>query len=185
MHIRRRCTAKACRRTVPPGARACPGCGGREFSYIARYTDPDGRERGEHFTTRGDAEAFAVGQEAAKIAGSWIDPAKSKTKLREYHAVWRARTDERMAATTADKWDRSWRLDVGPALGGSRLADISRGDIEDMVAAAERRSSAWQAAEALKLVRTVLNDALDHGFVLRNPASRISEPKGGRAHPRA
>jgi integrase len=177
MHIQRRCTTKGCRRAVPPGARTCRGCGSRRFAYVARYVDPSGRERSESFDRAADAEAFALTQETGKTTGAWIDPAKGRVRLRVFHATWRTKADGRLAATTLDKLDRAWRLDIEPALGGARLAEITRADVVDMVRVAERRSSAWQAAEALKLLRLLLNAAVDAEMIVRNVAARIAIPR--------
>ena len=177
MHIQRRCTTKGCRRAVPPGARTCRGCGSRRFTYVARYVDPSGRERSESFDRAADAEAFALTQETGKTTGAWIDPAKGRVRLRVFHATWRTKADGRLAATTLDKLDRTWRLDIEPALGGARLAEITRADVLDMVRAAKRRSSAWQAAEALKLLRLLLNTAVDAEMIVRNVAARIALPQ--------
>src|SRR6266545_5395733 len=177
MHIQRRCTTKGCRRAVPAGARTCRWCGSRRFAYVARYVDPSGRERSESFDRAADAEAFALTQETGKTTGAWIDPAKGRVRLRVFHATWRTKADGRLAATTLDKLDRTWRLDIEPALGGARLAEITRADVLDMVRAAERRSSAWQAAEALKLLRLLLNAAVDSEMIVRNVAGRIPLPQ--------
>src|SRR5207253_10830835 len=53
-HVQHRCTR--CRRNVPPGARACPGCGSKNARWIARYLGADGRERTESFAHKVDAE---------------------------------------------------------------------------------------------------------------------------------
>jgi integrase len=177
MHIQRRCTTRGCRRVVPPGARTCRWCGSRRFAYVARYVDPSGRERSESFDRVADAETFALAQETGKARGAWIDPAQGRVRLREFHATWRAKADGRLAATTLDKIDRAWRLDIEAALGGARLAEITRADVLDMVRAAERRSSAWQAAEALKLLRLLLNAAVDAEMIVRNVAARITLPQ--------
>jgi integrase len=177
MPVQRRCTARGCRRTAPPGVRTCPGCGSRRFAYIARYVDPQGRERSESFARSADAEAFAHAQETGKATGAWIDPAKGRVRLSAFRATWRSKAEARLAATTLDKFDRAWRLDVEPALGVARLVDITKADVLDMVRAAESRSSAWQAAEALKLVRLLLNAAVDAEMIVRNVAARISLPQ--------
>jgi integrase len=57
------------------------------------------------------------------------------------------------------------------------LAEITRADVLEMVRAAERRSSAWQAAEALKLLRLLLNAAVDAEMIVRNVAARIPLPQ--------
>jgi hypothetical protein len=42
--------------------------------YLARYTDPSGRERAKSFTRKKDAERFLTGIENDKLRGTWTDP---------------------------------------------------------------------------------------------------------------
>jgi hypothetical protein len=56
-HIVKRCSR--CRQRVPAGARACE-CGGR-VRWLARYIDPEGRERAQVFERQQDAEDFLEG----------------------------------------------------------------------------------------------------------------------------
>ena len=37
-HVQRKCSS--CRRSVPPGARACPACGSRDARWVARSVEP-------------------------------------------------------------------------------------------------------------------------------------------------
>src|SRR5262249_55980740 len=105
---------------------------------------------------------------------------KGRTPLKDFYAaVWRPKTAD-LSPTTAAKYERAWRLDVAPSLGSFPLAGITRSDVEDMVERARKRSSAWQAAEALKVCRRLLNVALDRGYTARNVAARIVLPAAPR-----
>ena len=61
---------------------------------------------------------------------------------------------------------------------------IMRADIRGLVAAVSDGSSAWQAGESLKLVRLLLNRALDDDVIGQNPAARIKAPTPKRVVPR-
>jgi integrase len=160
---------------VPSGARVC-SCGSRTSAWVARYRGPDHVERSQSFSRKSDADGFLADQETRKRRGEWIDPAKAEVPLEDFYAtVWQSKA-EGLSPTTAAKYERAWRLDIAPALGSFPLASITRSDIEDMIARARKRSSAWQAAEALKLVRRLLNAAMDKDYVGRNVASRLDMP---------
>ena len=62
-------------------ASAAHGTGKR---WQARYDGPDGKERTSLHTTKAEAEAEIVKQEAAKQTGSWIDPKAGKVSVRDF-----------------------------------------------------------------------------------------------------
>jgi integrase len=136
-------------------------------------------ERSRSFRRKVDAERFLRDQEMRKDRGDWVDPALGMIPLEEHHASWRAEA-ERLSETTLDKYDRAWRLDVAPVLGQMPLARITRADVRSMVDRAEKRSSGWQAAEALKLTRHLLNVAMDEERIGRNVAARFPLPETSR-----
>jgi len=88
------------------------------------------------------------------------------------------------APSTLAKYEGVWGLYVGPRLGGYPLAAITREDVRNLVDWARRKGSAWQAAEALKLLRMLLNRAVDAEAIGRNPAVRIPAPKVKRSRVR-
>jgi hypothetical protein len=82
-----------------------------------------------------------------------------------------------LAPSTMQKYRDVLRVHVEPMLGYRSLNTISRADVEDMV---DSISSPWQGQEALKLVRRLLNRALDEGRLARNVAARASIPETKR-----
>lgn len=178
MHIQRKCSS--CRATVAPGARTCGRCGSRGAAYIARYRGPDGIERSKSFSRKAEAERYLIAQEDAKSTGDWVDPDRSSITLAAFWAVQRGRAGVRgmPAATTLAKWDTIWTRYVAVPLGNYPLATITRQDVRDVVSAA---SSPWQGAETLKLIRLLLNRAVDDGRLKANVAARVKGPVGKRA----
>ncbi|MFJ8301550.1 tyrosine-type recombinase/integrase [Streptomyces sp. NPDC094447] len=57
---------------------------GQGKRWQARYDDPSGRERTSLWTTKAEAEAEVVKQEAAKQAGSWMDPKAGQVTVRDF-----------------------------------------------------------------------------------------------------
>jgi hypothetical protein len=62
--------------------------------YLARYTDPAGRERAKSFTRAKDAERFLTGIENDKLRGTWTDPTLGRVQLADWYALWRRATVE-------------------------------------------------------------------------------------------
>ena len=57
-------------------------------SYRARYRDPTGRQRVKTFRRKVDAEKYLALIEAAKLRGTWTDPAHGKITLAEWLETW-------------------------------------------------------------------------------------------------
>jgi len=179
-HIQKKCGR--CRASLDEGSRTCGRCGSRRFAYIARYRTPDRAERSQAFPRKVDAERFAANQEHRIASGTWIDPRRGQESLAEFYGRWRAGAEERShpAPSTLAKYEGIWRLYVAPSLGGYPVANITRKDVRDLVTGASKRSP-WQAREALKLVRMLLNLALDDDLIGRNPAAGVPSPATERS----
>jgi hypothetical protein len=52
--------------------------------YLARYTDPSGRERAKSFTRKKDAERFLTGIENDKLRDTWTDPTLGRVQLADW-----------------------------------------------------------------------------------------------------
>jgi hypothetical protein len=167
-HILKRCSR--CRRRVPPKDRACT-CGGKRIVWLARYADPDGREKAQTFERQQDAEDFLENIEAAKNDNRYVDPRAGRETLASVYA--RFAKDVTLAPSTASKWEGVWRLYIEPRLGKIPVSKITRNAV---IATMSAPKSPWQGNEALKLVRRLLYFAIDDGILTRNVAARI-EPR--------
>lgn len=150
----------------------------RGKTWVARYTGPDGCERSTSFGRKADAERFLADQESRKARGVWLDPALGRETLASFWSRWleRALGAGRPSKRTIAAYREIWRLYLEPRLGAYQLASIVRGDVQDLVAQVSERS-AWRATDALKVLRMLLNKAVDEGIIARNPAARVPAPK--------
>lgn len=182
-HVQKKCGR--CRGSVAEGSRACGRCGSRNFAYVARYRAPDHTERSRAFDRKVDAERFAADQESRRDSGTWTDPRRGRETLGAFYDGWRAEAEARgkPAPSTLAKYRGIWDLYVAPSLAERAVARIARKDVRDVVETASKRSP-WQALEALKLVRMLLNRALDDELIGRNPATGIPAPETDRARVR-
>jgi integrase len=138
---------------------------------MARYIDPDGRERAQVFERQQDAEDFLESIEAAKNDGRYVDPKAGRETLASIYA--RFARDVELAPSTKSKWEGIWRLYVEPRLGNVAVSRITKNAV---TATMNAPKSPWQGNEALKLTRRLLYYAVDDGILTRNVAARI-EPR--------
>src|SRR5215204_1046126 len=96
-------------------------------TYRVRYRDPDGRERSRVFTRKGDAEQFLIDTEARLLAGTWIDPRRSRRRFGswadEWWQGWAARPRRSPAALEAA--ESHLRLHIRPYFDSRPLGSIS------------------------------------------------------------
>jgi integrase len=147
--------------------------------WQARYRSPDGAEHARNFRRKADAERYLTTIEATKLRGSYRDPKAGTCSLDAFYAAEREKMAPALSPSTLEKYDTVWRLHVAPRLGSHPLNAITRNDVRAMVASVGN-GSAWQSGESLKLVRLLLNRALDDDVIGQNPAARIHAPSPKR-----
>ena len=170
MTVRKRC--RGCGRSRK-AAQSCPHCGSRGVAYQGVYI-VHGREKAKAFDRKLDAERWARKEQARVDRGEWHDPDLGRQSLEEFWAEWRAEAegDGDHAERTLLGYDELMRLYVLKKLGGRRLISIEREEVELVVEGADRVSE-WRAADTLKVLRMLLNVAVDRGLIPRNPAARV------------
>lgn len=130
-HIQRRCST--CRRSVPAGVRACPGCGGRKAWWVARWIDTDRVERSQAFSRRPDAERYLASEETAKATGSYVDPRLGRRPLAEVVEDWYASAAPSLKPKTQASYRGLIDVRIVPYLGRRQVASLVPSDIEKWV----------------------------------------------------
>lgn len=138
--------------------------------WQARYPGPDGliRPAPHTFVSKRDAEQWLTLTEAAMLRGDWIDPMLSRITLAEYGTRWiRERS---LGVRTREEHDRTFRLHVVPFLGRKTLGQIGTDTVRTWrVDLAEAGRSEIRVAKAYKLLRAIMNTAVDDERIKRNP----------------
>jgi integrase len=139
--------------------------------WQARYPGPDGimRPADDTFETKTDAETWLTRKEAEILDGDWIDPDAGEILISDYGATW---IDERpgLRPKTVRIYRDLLRLHIAPPLatvtvGALTLARVRRwrkGLLDSGV-------SQDATAKAYRLLRAIMNTALDDGLIKRNP----------------
>lgn len=120
------------------------------------------------FTTKADAHAWLIVRQSESLTGDWIDPHLGRVTFGEFATRWIA--EHRLSPRTRDLYEGLHRLHIGPFLGTAQLGSLTT-----------ERVRAWRAelltsgrsegtvAKAYRLLRAVLNTAVDDGRIARNP----------------
>jgi integrase len=150
--------------------------------WQARYPAPDGvlRPAPETFDTRKAAASWLSDKQAEINRDEWIDPDAGKVKLAVYGAKW---IKERpLAETTRERYEFAFRLHVVPHLGDLAVKDVRVGRVrtwwkqlgDDGVGQAAR-------AKAYRVLRAIMNTAVDDQLVRRNPCRIAKAGEDGSA----
>lgn len=119
---------------------------------------------------------WAAELESQLRRGDFVDPNAGKVTLASWWVEWQ--TTRRVAKATAAKNETHWRVHVEPAFGSWPLAQIQSIDVEKWVAGMVARKVGGEAtATALRLLRQVLEAAVDARRIRVNPAEKVRAPK--------
>lgn len=139
--------------------------------FQARYPDPDGIDRpAPHtFATTTDAERWLVSVEADIIKGTWTNPDLGRVALGEYLTDWIAHRPG-LRPRTVDLYRWLYGKYIEPTLRDHLLSDITPGTVRawraELLAGG---TAATMVAKAYRLLRAVLNTAVDDELIRRNP----------------
>jgi integrase len=139
--------------------------------YQARFPGPDGlvRTAPTTFDTETDAARWLRLTEAEMIRGDWFDWASGEVPLAEYAAKWIAERAG-LAPRTVVMYETLLRLHISPGLGSVELGALTPGRVRawrsDLLASGV---GAPTVAKSYRLLRSVLNTAVDDELIRRNP----------------
>jgi integrase len=137
--------------------------------YDVRYRLPNGTQRKRSFKGITAAKEFLATTQVDKSRGGLIDPQRSRITIAAYGTEW---IDNRadLAPTTIQLYRGLLRLHIVPGLGKVALGNV---DIElvrrwrnDLIRAGVGKTT---VAKAYRLVRAILNTAVEDGRILSNP----------------
>ena len=139
--------------------------------YQARYRGPDGilRPADSTFPAKTDAEIWLSAKEAEIREGEWIDPDAGAVLVADYGAAW---IDERpgLRPKTVTLYRYLLRSHIAPHFQGITIARITLARVRRWrKTMLDSGVSAVTAAKAYRLLRAILNTAVDDGLIRRNP----------------
>ena len=139
--------------------------------FQASFVGPDGQRRNapETFATKGDAGRWLAMTESAMIRGTWTDPERGKVSLQDYGQRW---IEQRpgLRPRTVDLYRWLFGRYLRTQLGRTRLIDLDPQQVRqwrhELLSGGVSES---MAAKAYRLLRAVLNTAVEDGLIAKNP----------------
>ncbi|MFK8906188.1 tyrosine-type recombinase/integrase [Streptomyces sp. YS-3] len=137
--------------------------------YQARYPGTDGilRPAPETFEAKKDAEVFLSQMQADQSRGDWLDPTAGEVLFADYAKRW---IDERgIAPTTDELYRRMLRLHLAPTFGQQYVNVISPAKVRTWRAERLQATGKTQVAKAYRLLKAIMETAVDDDMIRRNP----------------
>jgi integrase len=139
--------------------------------WQARYKGPDGVDRPAPgtFVNKREAQSWLVRKEAEVLAGDWLDPDAGRVVFREFAVAW-VKERPNLRLKTQNLYSYLLRQHILPTFGHRSVASIREPQVRAWRhALLETGVNAVTAAKAYRLLRAILNTAVDDGLIRRNP----------------
>lgn len=153
--------ASITKRTMPSGT----------IRYDVRWR-VHGKAREKAFTTKSAAEAYKRKVEGDELAGIAVDPRAGGVTFAEYSEHWmvtRTVKGKALSPMTLQGYRGLLRRHLLPTFGTAKLRRIRPEDVRAWFSATVATSGQNQAAKGYRLLRAILNSAVDDDRIGRNP----------------
>lgn len=138
--------------------------------YDVRLRTPDGHQYKRTFRTKREAETFEARELADQSRATWIDPRSAEITLTDYATRWLANRAQ-LRPRTHELYESLLRLHILPTLGELKLGQLTSSAVlkwhGELYAA--KHPGASTVAKAYRLLRTVLNTAVEDSIIGKNP----------------
>jgi hypothetical protein len=139
--------------------------------YQARYPGPDGvvRPADDTFETKTDAEEWLTRKEAEILEDDWIDPDAGEILLTDYGVTW---IDERpgLRPKTVTLYRYLLRSHIAPYFPAMTVARLKPAAVRRWhKKLLDNGVSPVTTAKAYRLLRAIMNTAVEDGLIRRNP----------------
>jgi integrase len=142
--------------------------------WRARYRDPAGREHARHFPTKREARDWLAAETVALARGSWVDPRAGKVTFGAYAEAWRAAQKQWRPGTAAVAVKALRRVPAG--LAAMPVGAIKHSDVQAWANELAGRLAPATTARTFRLVRQVLEAAVEDQLIAANPSRRVRIP---------
>ncbi len=138
--------------------------------YQASYLGPDGRRRPapQTFQRKRDAEQWLSVAESELLRDEWTDPERGEVRVAEFGEQWI--NEHKISRRTREEYESLFRHHLLPYLGEMALTDVTTDRVRAWrVALLRDGRSEDRTVKAYRLLRAIMNTAVDDGRIKRNP----------------
>lgn len=155
-----------------------------KVTWLARWRDPDGKQRKRTFPKKSDAERRLVSIGSALEDGTYVDPSLSKVTFGDWSRVW-LDGQVQLKPSTRSRYEGLLRVQVLPTWATVPLAKIRHVDVGAWTRALSAGGlSAATVRQAHRVFSLVVDYAVQDGRLARNPAKGVTLPRLGKPEKR-
>lgn len=147
--------------------------------WLARWRDPDGKQRSQGFARKVDAERHLTAVGHRMLTGEYVDPHAGKVTVRAWLEQWRVLQVHR--ASTATQVESYFRLHVYPALGDRQLRSLRPSDVQAWVTERSRTLAPGSVELVYRHFSAAMKAAERDRLISRTPCDQIRLPKVSKA----
>jgi integrase len=139
--------------------------------WQARYKGPDGSDRPapRTFAAKADAERWLTLTEAEIVRGEWLNPDRGRVPFADYAKAWVAERPN-LRPKTKQIYEGLVRPHLSPVLGALVVQEITEPRVRKWrKALLDSGVGDVTVAKAYRLLKAILNTAVDDGMIRRNP----------------
>lgn len=141
--------------------------------WLARWTDPDGKERSKAFPTKDAAEDHIITTESRARSGLWVAP--SKLTFQQVAETWMG---EQLHYRDGSSQAARYRLRSSfDSIGQRRIGDLTRADVQSLFTDQAEKYAPATVHQTYFYVQAVLKHAVHERLLAESPCARIKLPK--------
>jgi integrase len=147
-------------------------------TWVARWRDPEGKQRKRSFSKRSEANDFLTTVRADVLRGTYIAPEEGRITFGEYAEQW-ARIQQHRPSTV-DSVERHLRRHVLPVLGGRPLGAVRASEVQAFVKGLSDRLAPTTTAVVYSRVAAIFAAAVRDRRIASSPCVGIMLPRRPR-----
>jgi len=136
--------------------------------YRVRFRTLTGEQRSRTFQREIDARRFRAEVESAHHRGELVDPRRGRVTVRRYAETWLAGKPT-LRPRTRDEYRSVLDKHILPTFGDLPINRVTTSAVRTWHARVQTNAGAARAAKAYRVLRAMLNTAVDDGLLARNP----------------
>ena len=139
--------------------------------YDVRYRGSNGQQFKKTFQTNREAKVFEADQRQSQTNRTWINPNNSKLTFRTYSTSW-LKSRLNLRVRTVELYQGLLAHQILPYFKDIEIGKLSTGSIRNWYANLLNTGLAQSTvAKAYRLLRTILNSAIEDNLIKVNPCS--------------
>src|SRR5579872_5854502 len=141
----------------------------RGTAYDVRLRSPEGRAYKKTFRTRKEAVDFEASEVNRRARGEWLDLRAGRVLLVDFAERWLANRPG-LRLRTRELYGGILRKHIVPKLGAVQVGQLRVSDVRDWYSGLLADGvGPVTAAKAYRLLRAMLNTAVEDGMIVKNP----------------